>query len=237
MCAAHVSGGGSAILSHSSISNCSALHGGAAHVDGRGTSLLILQRTSIVVCTASGHAGAILSQEGSEVVLTANSSIEDCEAGSRRVMADPSGGALSVQASILTVNSSRLSRCRVTTGTSKGGGIFAGADSAVQLDVDASFVSCTSAYSGGGLDMQRCTLSMKGCTVENCATGAWGGGGASFHAMVHVHLVSCLVDRCSSTSQGGGMRVESSRLTIEWTVIRDCWALVGGGVRLGVAAG
>lgn len=234
--AMHLSGGSSAVLIDSSITNCSANNGGAVHVDGG--SHFLLRRSSITSCSGLGEGGAILATAQSQVQLTSDSSILDCDAGSGMTTIRPSGGAISLDgsANILTMNSSRIARCHVMNGVASGGATFADVGSLVQL-FDSDVADCSSTHGGGGLHFKESFLDMVRSTVRGCTAGSENGGGLCCFRTQAARIVSSIISGCTAAQDGGGIYCEVTDITIEGTTFANCSATWGGAIQLTMVGG
>ena len=84
------------------------------------------------------------------------------------------------------------------------------------------------AVNGGGIYVDRGSVTMKGVNIAGCRAQTWGGG-------IYVGYSTSILESCSITGcvaeDGGGVKCDMSSLTIDGTNIRNCTATgKGGGV-------
>ncbi|MGB7993085.1 beta strand repeat-containing protein [Methanoregula sp.] len=199
--------GGTVTVSSSTITNCSAISGGAIAAQGN----IVITSSTITDCSARLIGGALATMGN---VAVTSSTITNCVASG--------GGAIgSVGGGTVTVSSSTITNCSATSG-----GAIYNLEGTLAVESSSTISDCTAAVFGGAIATEEGTDAITSSTISDCTAGA---GGAIYSEDGSVTLEgSSTVTGCSAIN-GGAIATEEGTDTITSSTISDCTATEFGG--------
>jgi len=197
---------GTVTVSSSTITNCSAINGGAIVAQGN----IVLTSSTITNCSAKSVGGALATM--GNVAIT-SSTITNCVASGGGAIASVGGGTV-------TVTSSTINNC--SAGAT--GGAIVALEGNIML-ISSTISDCTALNTGGAITSQVGTVTMTSSTISNCL--ADDGGGIADEGGNVIIEGSSVITFCEA-NEGAAIETEEGNVTIEGSsIISNCTAFGG----------
>ena len=142
------------------------------------------------------------------------------------------GGGVYVNSGKFEMAGGTISDCTAT----QGGGIYNSSNGTLTIESGTKISGCESGSWGGGIDNERGTAVINGCTIELCEAKGDSdnmGGGGIYSCGTLLTVTGGTIYKCSAKqSKGGGLFLNGSQCTVAGVTISECTAKDGGGVGL-----